>query len=436
MGPGDVYVLNAPYNGGPHLPDITVVMPVYDTGGQRLFFTAARGHHADIGGIAPGSMPPLSTSIEEEGVLIDGFKLVDAGRFREQELRALLTTGPWPARNPDQNIADLRAQIAACEKGAQELRRMADTFGLDVVEAYMGHVQKNAEESVRRVIETLRDGCFTLTMDNGAVIAVCVRVNRDARSAVVDFTGTSAQLPGNLNAPDAVARAAVLYVFRCLVNDDIPLNAGCLAPVELIIPDGCFLKPRHPAAVVGGNVETSQAITDALFGALGVMAAAQGTMNNLTFGNDRYQYYETIAGGAGAGADFDGASAVQTHMTNSRLTDPEVLEARFPVLLERFEIRHGSGGAGRHKGGDGAIRQIRFLSPMSVSILSGRRTTRPFGLNGGMDAMPGVNTVVRADGHAETLRAADTTGMQIGDAIIIETPGGGGFGTPDGNTRS
>lgn len=428
MGPGDVYVLNAPYNGGTHLPDVTVVAPVFDETGERLFFTAARGHHADIGGIAPGSMPPLSRTIGEEGVLIEAMKLVDKGRFREGALRDLLASGPYPARNPDQNIADLRAQIAACEKGAAELRRMAAGFGLDVVRAYMGHVQDNAEESVRQVIANLTDGSYRLTMDNGAVITVSVGVDRVARSAVVDFTGTSAQLAGNLNAPDAVARAAVLYVFRCLVDDDIPLNAGCLKPIELIIPEGSMLRPRHPAAVVGGNVETSQAITDALFGALGVMAAAQGTMNNLTFGNARYQYYETIAGGAGAGPNFDGASAVQTHMTNSRLTDPEVLEARFPVLLDRFEIRSGSGGAGTHRGGDGVIRQIRFLEPMSVSILSTRRTTRPFGLAGGADAMPGANTLVRAGGQAVSLKAADTAEMEAGDTIIVETPGGGGFG--------
>ncbi len=428
MGPGDVYVLNAPYNGGTHLPDITVVTPVYDDNGERLFFTAARGHHADVGGIAPGSMPSNSTTVDEEGVLIDGFKLVDKGTFREAALRELLTSGPYPVRNPDQNVADLRAQIAACEKGAQELRKMAAAFGLDTVRAYMDHVQANAEESVRRVIGSLTDGAFRLEMDHGSVIAVKVTVDRDNRSAVVDFTGTSAQVQSNFNAPDAVARAAVLYVFRCLVDDDIPLNAGCLAPIDLIVPEGSFLKPQYPAAVVAGNVETSQAITDALFGALGVMAAAQGTMNNLTFGNDRYQYYETISGGAGAGATFDGASAVQTHMTNSRLTDPEVLESRFPVLLEDFEIREGSGGDGAHRGGDGVIRRIRFLEPMSVSILSQRRRTRPFGLEGGGDARPGANRIIRAGGATEPLEACDRAEMAAGDAIEIETPGGGGFG--------
>ncbi|GGD07407.1 5-oxoprolinase [Pyruvatibacter mobilis] len=431
MKPGDVFVLNAPYNGGTHLPDITVVTPVFDeTGQERLFFTAARGHHADIGGIAPGSMPSNSKTVEEEGILIDGVTLVDGGAFREDAMRALLASGPWPARNPDQNIADLRAQIAACEKGAQELRRMVAQFGLEAVQAYMGHVQDNAEEAVRRVITTLRPATFELEMDNGAVIRLAVSIDAAARTATIDFTGTSAQLDSNFNAPDAVARAAVLYVFRCLVDDAIPLNAGCLKPITLVIPDGCFLKPQHPAAVVAGNVETSQAITDALFGALGVMAAAQGTMNNLTFGNDAYQYYETIAGGSGAGAEFDGASAVQTHMTNSRLTDPEVLEYRFPVLLRRFAIREGSGGAGAHRGGDGVIRELTFLAPMHVSILSGRRETQPFGLEGGADAHPGRNTISRADGRIQPLAACDRADLEAGDTIIIETPGGGGFGTP------
>ncbi|CDO58694.1 5-oxoprolinase [Candidatus Phaeomarinobacter ectocarpi] len=434
MQPGDVFVLNAPYNGGTHLPDITVVTPVFDdTGSKRLFFTAARGHHADIGGLTPGSMPSNSRTVEEEGILIDGFKLVDADVFQEDAMRALLTSGPYPARNPDQNIADLRAQIAACEKGAQELRKMVAQFGLEAVRAYMGHVQDNAEEAVRRVITTLKPSTFELTMDNGATIKLAVEIDVDARAATIDFTGTSAQVASNFNAPDAVARAAVLYVFRCLVDDAIPLNAGCLKPITLIIPDGCFLKPQHPAAVVAGNVETSQAITDALFGALGVMSAAQGTMNNLTFGNDTYQYYETIAGGSGAGATFDGASAVQSHMTNSRLTDPEVLEGRFPVLLRRFDIREASGGDGQHKGGNGVIREITFREKMSVSILSGRRSTRPFGLKGGSAALPGSNAVERADGHRETLAACDAADMDTNDTIIIETPGGGGFGHPSGD---
>jgi len=436
MAPGDVFVLNAPYNGGTHLPDITVIKPVFDgAGGRRLFFTAARGHHADIGGIAPGSMPPNSQTVTDEGIVIDGLKLVERGVFQEHSLRRLLTSGPTPARNPEQNIADLKAQIAACEKGAQELHKMIAQFGLKAVEAYMGHVQDNAEEAVRRVITTLTPGAFTLAMDNGAVIKLTIRIDAANRSATIDFTGTSAQLPSNFNAPDAVARAAVLYAFRCLVDDDIPLNAGCLVPITLVIPPGSFLKPRYPAAVVAGNVETSQAIADALFAALGVMGAAQGTMNNLTFGNDSYQYYETIAGGAGAGATFDGASAVQTHMTNSRLTDPEVLETRFPVLVRRFEIRAGSGGTGAHRGGDGVIREITFRQPMSVSILSQRRTIRPFGIAGGGDGAAGCNRVERGDGPVDALAACAQTQVAAGDTIIIETPGGGGYGAAQDTDR-
>ena len=429
MAPGDVYVLNAPYNGGTHLPDITVVAPVYDAAGKtRLFYVAARGHHSDIGGIAPGSMPASSANVNEEGVLIDNFKMVDRGRFREAEMRALLTDAPYPARNPDQNIADLKAKTAACEKGAQELRRMVETYGLDVVEAYMGHVQDNAEESVRRVIDVLTDSHFEQKMDDGSVIRVAVHVDHKTRSATVDFTGTSAARPNNLNAPSAVCRAAVLYVFRCMVDDDIPLNAGCLKPITLVIPEGSMLNPAYPAAVVGGNVETSQAVTDALFGALGAMAAAQGTMNNLTFGNDAYQYYETICGGAGAGPTFDGADAVHTHMTNSRLTDPEILEWRFPVLLEDFSIRKGSGGKGRHTGGDGVHRAIRFREPMHVSILSTHRITAPFGLEGGADGAVGHNRVRRADGTVENLGSLAETDLAAGDTIVIETPGGGGYG--------
>ena len=356
--PGDVYVLNAPYNGGTHLPDLTVVTPVFDpTHDTPIFWVASRGHHADIGGLTPGSMPPNSTTVEEEGVLIDNFLLVQQGRFREEELTALLLSGRYPSRNTAQNIADLKAQIAANEKGVQELRRIADQFGLDVVLAYMRHVQDNAEESVRRVIGVLNDGEYLYEMDEGCVIHVKVTIDRAARSAVVDFTGTSPQQPNNFNAPAAVCRAAVLYVFRTLVGDDIPMNEGCLKPVQLIIPEGSMLNPHYPAAVVAGNVETSQCITDCLYGALGVLAAAQGTMNNFTFGDAVHQYYETIAGGAGAGPDFDGTDAVQTHMTNSRLTDPEVLEWRFPVRLDEFVIRRGSGGAGTHHGGDGVIRK-------------------------------------------------------------------------------
>jgi 5-oxoprolinase (ATP-hydrolysing) len=429
MSPGDVYVLNAPYNGGTHLPDVTVVTPVFDQAGRAiLFYVAARGHHADIGGITPGSMPPDSRTVDEEGVLIDNFLLVERGRFRETDLRALLRSGRYPARNPDQNVADLKAQIAACEKGVQELRRMVAHFGLDVVHAYMGHVQDNAEEQVRRVLGVLKDGAFSYEMDDGSRIAVAILVDRKARSAVVDFTGTSPQQPNNFNAPSPVCRAAVLYVFRTLVDDEIPMNAGCLKPIDLIIPEGSMLNPRYPAAVVAGNVETSQYITDALYGALGVMAGAQGTMNNFTFGNDRYQYYETICGGSGAGPDFDGTDAVHTHMTNTRLTDPEVLEWRFPVLLEAFGIRRGSGGRGRHRGGDGAVRRIRFLEPMTAAILSGHRRIPPFGVAGGAPGALGRNWVERLDGRREVLSGTARAEMAAGDVFVIETPGGGGFG--------
>jgi len=430
MRPGDVYVLNAPYNGGTHLPDVTVITPVFDSEGKEiLFYVGSRGHHADIGGITPGSMPPGSKVVEEEGVLIDNFLLVEQGRFREKETVALLTSGRYPVRNVQQNIADLQAQIAANEKGVQELRRMVAHFGLDVVRAYMRHVQDNAEESVRRVIGVLKDGEFDYPLDNGARIKVRITIGSDRRAARIDFSGTSAQLPNNFNAPSAVCMAAVLYVFRTLVDDDIPLNAGCLKPLEVIIPDGCMLRPRYPAAVVAGNVETSQCITDALYGALGVLAASQGTMNNFTFGNERYQYYETVAGGSGAGPDFDGADVVQTHMTNSRLTDPEVLEWRYPVRLESFEIRRGSGGRGRRRGGHGAVRRMRFLEPMTAAILSGHRLVRPHGLHGGEAGAPGRNYVLRADGSTTELGPFDQTEMGAGDVFVIETPGGGGYGT-------
>jgi 5-oxoprolinase (ATP-hydrolysing) len=432
MRPGNVYVLNAPYNGGTHLPDVTVVTPVFDArGGEILFYVGSRGHHADIGGITPGSMPPGSRSVEEEGVLIDNFLLVEEGRFRERETAALLSSGPYPARNVQQNIADLRAQVAANEKGAQELRRMVQYFGLEVVRAYMGHVQANAEESVRRAIGVLKDGEFDYPLDNGARIRVRIRIGAGRRSAAIDFGGTSAQLPNNFNAPAAVCMAAVLYVFRTLVDDDIPLNAGCLKPLEVVIPAGSMLSPRHPAAVVAGNVETSQCITDALYGALGALAASQGTMNNFTFGNERYQYYETIAGGSGAGPGFPGASVVQTHMTNTRLTDPEVLEWRFPVLLESFAIRRGSGGDGRWRGGDGAVRRVRFLEPMTAAILSGHRLVRPHGLAGGGPGMAGRNTVLRAGGERVELGPFDQVEMAAGDVFVIETPGGGGYGRPE-----
>jgi 5-oxoprolinase (ATP-hydrolysing) len=429
---GDVYVLNAPYHGGTHLPDITVVTPVFDDAGRRvLFYIASRGHHADIGGLTPGSMPPLSGSVEEEGVLIDDVQLVSRGRFREAEIMELLTSGPYPARNPRQNVADLKAQVAANETGVRELKRMIDHFGLDVVHAYMGHVQDNAEESVRRVLDVLHDGEFVAPMDDGAQVSVRVRIDKAGRTATIDFTGTSPQRPNNFNAPFAVTRAAVLYVFRTLVEADIPLNAGCLKPLRLVIPEGSMLNPKYPAAVVAGNVETSQIVTDALFGALGVMAAAQGTMNNFTFGNERHQYYETLCGGSGAGRGFDGTSAVHTHMTNSRLTDPEVLEWRFPVLVDGFSIRRGSGGAGRHTGGDGAVRRIKFLEPMTAAILSSRRRVSPFGLEGGEPGAAGRNYVERADGTIEELAGTGQAEMRPGDVFVIETPGGGGFGPPD-----
>jgi 5-oxoprolinase (ATP-hydrolysing) len=429
MSPGDVFVLNAPYNGGTHLPDITVVAPVYDeTSSTRLFYVAARGHHADIGGIAPGSMPASSKTVTDEGVLIDNFKLMDQGEFREEALRTLLTGAPFPARNPDQNIADLRAKVAACEKGAQELRKMVAQYGLKVVNAYMGHVQDNAEESVRRIIGGLNDSSYEQHMDDGSVIKVAITINKEMRAATIDFTGTSPVRPNNLNAPSAVCRAAVLYVFRCMVDDDIPLNDGCLKPLTLIIPEGSMLNPSYPAAVVGGNVETSQAVTDALFGALGALAAAQGTMNNLTFGNDTHQYYETICGGAGAGPGFDGADAVHTHMTNSRLTDPEILEWRFPVVLDEFSIRENSGGSGKHRGGNGVHRAIRFREPMHVSILSTHRKIAPSGLEGGSDAALGRNAILRADGTLEDLDSLAECDVEAGDTIIIDTPGGGGYG--------
>ncbi|MGE5202935.1 MAG: hydantoinase B/oxoprolinase family protein, partial [Acidobacteriota bacterium] len=427
---GDVYVLNAPYNGGTHLPDITVITPVFPEqpadAAEPMFYVASRGHHADIGGLTPGSMPPSSRTVEEEGVLIDNFLLVDEGVFREAELVALLRSGKYPSRNPAQNAADLKAQIAACEKGVQELHRMVRHFGRDAVEAYMRHVQDNAEEAVRRVLDVLRDGGFAYETDDGAVIKVAIFIDKRARSARIDFAGTSPQLATNFNAPSAVCKAAVLYVFRTLVDDEIPMNGGCLKPLSIAIPEGSMLSPRYPAAVVAGNVETSQSITDALYGALGVMAAAQGTMNNLTFGNARHQYYETICGGSGAGPDFDGTDAIHTHMTNSRLTDPEVLEWRFPVLLESFAIRRGSGGAGRHRGGDGVVRRLRFREAMTAAILSGHRRIPPYGLAGGAPGAVGRNWVERVDGGREEFGATHAVEMQPGDVFVVETPGGGG----------
>lgn len=427
--PGDVFAINAPYNGGTHLPDITIVTPVFDKAGETiLFFVASRGHHADVGGIAPGSMSPLATTIEEEGVYIDNFKMVDRGRFLEEELKQLLLSARYPVRNVVQNVNDLKAQIAANEKGVAELRRMVDHFGLDVVQAYMGHVQDNADESVRRVIDALSDSSFEYEMDQGCFIRVKITVDRERREATVDFTGTSPQRSDNFNAPEPVARAAVLYVFRVMVEGSIPMNAGCLRPINLVIPEGSMLSPQYPAAVVAGNVEVSQAVTNCLFGALGALSAAQGTMNNLTFGNDLYQYYETICSGAPAGPGFHGADAVHTHMTNSRLTDPEVLEVRYPVVLEDFHIRPNSGGRGRWNAGDGTSRTIRFLEPMNCAILSGHRRVRPFGLVGGEPGQLGENWVRRKDGRSERLGGCDQTQIDSGEAIIVRTPTGGGFG--------
>lgn len=429
MQAGNVYVLNDPYHGGTHLPDITVITPVYLDGSKTPdFYVGSRGHHADIGGVTPGSMPPFSTRIEEEGVQINNVLLVECGVLREAEMVALLQSGQYPSRNPAQNMSDLKAQIAANEKGVQELHKMVTQFGLPVVKAYMGHVQDNAEESVRRVITHLKDGAFTLHLDNGAQIQVAIRVNAKARTAEIDFTGTSAQQTNNFNAPTAVCMAAVLYVFRSLVDDDIPLNAGCLKPLKVIIPEGSMLNPLPPASVVAGNVETSSCITNALYGALGVMASSQPTMNNLTFGNAQYQYYETISGGSGAGDGFDGTSVVQTHMTNSRLTDPEVLEFRFPVRLQSYAIREGSGGAGRWHGGNGGIRRIEFLEPMTASILSNARVHPAFGMAGGSAGAVGINRVVRKDGSQQDEPHIAQVDMQAGDVFEIHTPGGGGYG--------
>ncbi|MCG5058480.1 MAG: hydantoinase B/oxoprolinase family protein [Limnoraphis sp. WC205] len=432
--PGDVYMQNNPYDGGTHLPDVTVITPVFAVdSNQILFYVASRGHQADIGGITPGSMPPNSTTIEEEGILIDNFQLVNQGQFCEVELLELLRSGRYPSRNSDINIADLQAQIAANEKGVQELRKMVTQYSLETVQTYMSYVQDNAEECVRRAIDVLKDGEFTYEMDGGSKIKVTIKINKQTRSATIDFSGTSQQLNSNFNAPQAVCKAAVLYVFRTLVNDHIPLNAGCLKPLNIIIPEGCMLNPRYPAAVVAGNVETSQTIVDALYGALGVMAASQGTMNNFTFGSDRHQYYETICGGSGAGKNFNGTDAVHTHMTNSRLTDPEVLEWRFPVLLEEFSIRPNSGGKGQYKGGNGITRKIRFLEKMTASILSGHRVIPPFGLAGGEAGLVGKNSVIRNDETVEILGSTATIEINEGDIFIIETPGGGGYGNPDVN---
>ena len=452
MQAGDAYVINDPYHGGTHLPDVTVITPVFDRDGREiLFYVGSRGHHADIGGSTPGSMPPFSATLDEEGVRFINFKLIEGqgvgrpGRLREAELMELLTSGTYPARNPAQNLADLRAQIAANEKGREELLKMVEQFSLDVVRAYMKHVQDNAEESVRRVVTRLKDGAFDYLLDNGATIKVRITVHREQRSATIDFTGTSAQLPNNFNAPSAVCVAAVLYVFRTLVDDDIPLNAGCLKPLDIVIPEGSMLNPRYPAAVVAGNVETSSCITNALYGALGVMASAQGTMNNFTFGNAQYQYYETISGGSGAGLEdvdatidsgrgFNGTDVVQTHMTNSRLTDPEVLEFRYPVRLDSYAIRLGSGGAGRWHGGSGGTRRVRFLEAMTASILANNRAVAPFGAAGGAPGERGRNWVERTDGRIEEMGHIGSADMEPGDIYVIQTPGGGGYGPAEPTT--
>ncbi len=429
--PGDVVALNNPYNGGTHLPDVTVITPVFDEAGQEiLFFVGSRGHHADIGGLTPGSTPPGSRTLEEEGVVIDDFLLVDGGRFREAEFRALLASATWPARSPDVNVADIKAQVAANEKGVQELRRAVAEFGLETVRAYMRHVMDNAEESVRRVLDRLSDGAFETTIDDGTPLKVAIRVDRANRRAVIDFTGTGPQRPDNFNAPAAVCRAVVLYCFRCLVGEDIPLNDGCLVPLEIVVPEGTFLSPRPGAAVVAGNTEVSQMTCNALLAALGACASAQATMNNLLFGDAVYQYYETVCGGTGAGPGFPGTSAVQTHMTNTRMTDPEVLELRYPVRLEEFGIRRGSGGAGRWPGGDGSRRRIRFLRPMEAIIVASRRTVAPHGLAGGAPGAPGRQWVERLDGSVTPLKGQDRAMLADGEVLGLETPGGGGYGAP------
>ena len=434
MAPGDVFVTNAPYNGGTHLPDITVVTPVFVDGSRApAYLVASRGHHADVGGIAPGSMTPLATSIEQEGVVLDNLRLVERGAFREDELRGWLGDGAYPCRDPDSNVADLKAQVAANAKGAEELERLVDEHGRGLVDAYMEHVQDYAEARVRDAIDRLESGAATVELDQGCRIAVRVDVDREARRATVDFARTSSQRPDNFNAPEPVTRAAVLYAFRCLIDDPIPMNAGCLRPVEIRVPAGSMLAPAYPAAVVAGNVEVSQAVTDALFAAMGAMAGAQGTMNNLNFGDERRQYYETLCGGAGAGPGFDGAHAVHTHMTNTRLTDPEVLELRYPVVLERFRVRRGSGGAGRWRGGDGVERRIRFEAPMEVSLLAGRRRVAPAGLAGGGDGALGRDTLIRAGGAEEAVDPRSQFRVAAGDVLTVRTPGGGGFGAATGD---
>ncbi|MBM07985.1 MAG: hypothetical protein CMF69_00175 [Magnetovibrio sp.] len=430
MKPGDAYVVNAPYNGGTHLPDVTMISPVFGTDGTKiLFYVASRGHHADIGGRTPGSAPPDSTSIHEEGVLIDNFLMVENGILRERETLDLLNSGPYPCRNPKQNIADLEAQIAANSTGIHEVTKMIDHFGLSVVQAYMQHVQDNAEESVRRVLDRLTSGAFVYPMDNGCQIKVKIDINREAREATIDFTGTSPQYKGNYNAPSAVCLAAVLYVFRCLVGDEIPLNEGCLKPLKVIIPPKSIISPEYPAAVIAGNTEVSQGVTDALFGALGVLASSQGTVNNFVYGNEKYQNYETICGGTGAGPTHTGTSAVHSHMTNTKMTDPEVLEWRFPVRVDSFSIRHDSGGRGKFKGGDGIVREVTFLEEMKMTLLTSHRHTDPYGLNGGESGAIGHNFIRRQNGDIEELPGNAESDMKAGDTFIMETPGGGGYGT-------
>ncbi|HAC64850.1 MAG TPA: 5-oxoprolinase [Cyanothece sp. UBA12306] len=427
---GNVYISNNPYNGGTHLPDVTVITPVFLTSDdpKPIFYVASRGHHSDIGGITPGSMPPHSKLITEEGILFDNCLLLQNGIFQEETIKTILKNNPYPARNIQQNIADFKAQIAANETGVKELYRMIEQYGLETVKNYMAFVQNNAEECVKKAINILNNGEFTYTLDQGLQINVKVTIDKNNRTATIDFTGTSLQADNNFNAPKAVVQAAILYVFRTLVKDNIPLNEGCLKPLHLIIPEGCLLNPTYPAAVVAGNVETSQVIVDALYGALGVLAASQGTMNNFTFGNEKYQYYETICGGSGAGLNFDGTDAVHTHMTNSRLTDPEVLEWRYPVILENFSIRENSGGEGCHKGGNGVRRCLRFLEPMTAAILSSHRVIPPFGLAGGEPGKVGKNYVIRKGGKLEQLASTAMIEMETGDIFVIETPGGGGYG--------
>jgi 5-oxoprolinase (ATP-hydrolysing) len=433
MKPGDAYVVNAPYNGGTHLPDVTVVNPVFDADGREiLFYVASRGHHADIGGRTPGSAPPDSVSIHEEGVLIDNFLMVENGVLREKETLALLNSGEYPCRNPAQNMADLEAQVAANATGVKEVLNMVAHFGIDVVQAYMHHVQDNAEESVRRVLDSLSDGEFIYPMDNGCQVQVKISVDKVAREALIDFTGTSPQYSGNYNAPTAVCLAAVLYVFRCLVDDAIPLNEGCLKPLKVIVPPKSIISPEYPAAVIAGNTEVSQGVTDALFGALGVLASSQGTVNNFVYGNDVYQNYETICGGTGAGPDHPGASAVHSHMTNTKMTDPEVLEWRFPVRVDSFSVRRGSGGKGLYDGGDGIVREVTFLDSMKMTLLTSHRDTDPYGLQGGGAGARGKNYLRRQDGEVVNLAGNDEIDVESGDTFVMETPGGGAFGAEPG----